>query len=178
MFSSLGPLFKASFRQTEQTDTRQSIIREEKEEGRRKKREENPVKDDEFWEDSTSVSVDALRTFLMNFLKGATLTDKIRENETPPPVRMPEERTPADTRTARALDAYQSMAEKTRASTPPPDMPAPQSEVDLVTSEEIRLMHELIKDLEILSARGVETLKIEPAGSFLAALRNAIIVVK
>ncbi len=182
MFSNLGPLFKTTFRQAEQTDTRQAIIREEKEDGRRKKdkKEERPGQD--LWEDSTSVSVDALRTFLINFLKGAELTDKLNQNKDQPdlpPRRMPEERTPANTATARALGAYQSIADKVEPHhpVPPPESP-PQSDADKVGSSDIRLIHQLIADLEDLSSRGVQTVTIEPAGSFLEALENAVKALK
>ena len=179
MFSNLGPLFRATFRQAEQTDTRQAIIREEKENGRRKKEDKEEATDGELWEDSTSVSVDALRTFLINFLKGSELTDRLngKQNSTPsPPQRMPEERTPVNTQTARALGAYQSMAEKTAATppAPPPPVETTIDEADLVASDEIRLMHKLINDLEELSGRGMQTLTIERADSFLQSLENAV----
>ncbi len=183
MFSNLGPLFKAEFRQAEHTDTRQAIRREEKEHRRKDDESNRQDQDDTFWEDSTAVSVDALRTFLINFLKGTTLTDKIRqktEGSENIDIRTPEQRLPANTHTARALGAYQSMAEKLGQSepSPPAEDPALISEADLVQSDEVRLMHRLITDLETLSNQGVETLTIERADSFLQSLENAVNLVK
>lgn len=52
------------------------------------------------------------------------------------------------------------------------------ADVDLLGGEDIRLIHMLIKDLETLEQRGIDTLTLVPAGSLLESLRLAIAALK
>ena len=183
MFSQLGPLFKTTFRHAESTDTRQMIHHEDKNKGRKKGDDERPDDDSDMWEDSTRVSVDALRTFLINFLNGATVqTGLAAAAQNTPAASTPPPR-PANPATARAAGAYQSMADKLEPHhyTPPApvaDLPADEgptaTDADLLHAAELRLMHELIVDLDALDKAGVLELVIEPAESFLEGLRIAV----
>lgn len=184
MFSQLGPLFKATFRHAESTDTRQTIHHEDKKDGRRK--EDDGADDDSsaLWEDSAGVSVDALRTFLINFLSGTAVQTglaaaaDLASQPPPPPPR------PVNTATARAAGAYQSMADRVEPHhyTPPPlnEPPpeTPRTDADLLHAAEVRTIHQLIADLDDLAGRGVTELTIEPADSFLDSLVNAVNAVK
>ena len=70
MFSNLGPLFKTQFRQAESNDTRQSIPHQERDNHRRNNAEdEQTASPEEAWTDDTTVSIFALRSFLIDFLK-------------------------------------------------------------------------------------------------------------
>jgi len=184
MFSNLGPLFKTAFRKTEETDTRQHIKREERDIARRKNDEEEDSRISiDLWEDKQSVSVEALQAFLTNFIQGKTFrksnpasadTSKnsaLKTAQSPPPT------TPKNTQTARAVSAYQSIAEKTA----PPQSAITENkksemiaEADLIESDETRRIFALIEKLEKLKENGVTDLTIEPADSFTESLERAI----
>ncbi len=189
MFSSLGPLFKTIFRQAEAADTRLGIRRDEKRDGR--KRPDFDLTDDDhsLWEDSTDVSIPALRLFLQNFVTGqdgSTQTSpsapastpqaeiKTSTPASPPPAIMPGA-------TAKAISAYQTMGQRSAGyASPAPTFPTVQvtSDVDMLSASDIRIIYQLLDDLEKLSARGYETLSIGRANSFLESLANAVAVLK
>lgn len=182
MFSQLGPLFRTHLRQAEHADTRLEIRRDEKHD-QGKKQEYEPEGEDNsaLWEDSTSVSVEALRAFLIGFLKSRG--DAVPEATVPQndglQVTSPEYRPPVSTRAAQAVKAYSSMAAQM---TPPAMPPEPQKVeqeqpldlVDLLHADEIRTMHVLITELDALSRKGVQTLMINKAETFLEALVQAV----
>lgn len=184
MFSRLGPLFKTTFRQAESNDTRLAIPHDEREKGRRKEDEEtNKETGQDPWEDSASVTVDALRAFLINFLKTVPGAEDeaslagLKENETLS-TRPPEQKRPTNTQNAKAVRAYQSMAEKTKKTTIPSSK-KPASEkieptADLLQSQELRDIYQLIDDLEELEQKGLQILKIEKAETFIDGMKNAV----
>lgn len=185
MFSQLGPLFKTTFRQAESTDTRQDIKHYEKDDGRKKREQEDRQETSEFWEDTTSVSTEALRTFLVNFLKTIPEEADGRLSESAPEApeeKIQEYRAPKTSVTARALHAYQSMNEKTHTGSPPPrpepeNMPDTAQSADgvsLLPGSDVRIIHTLIDDLKTLSEGGLETLTIQKADSFLDSLVTAV----
>lgn len=178
MLSNLGPLFKATFRQTEQLDTRMEIRKDDPRDEKKKRdpREDEPD-DDSLWEDSMGVSIEALRAFLISFVEGKTGVSAQIGDEGNGPVTvptMPEVRPAQDTHHARAIHAYQSMAEKTGGAYHPPPPAAPSSDVDLVHSEDVRVIHTLIADLALLAAAGHTMLSLEKSDSFLTALQDAV----
>ena len=188
MFSQLGPLFRTTFRQAESNDTRQAIPHDERDKGRKKREEEEKEeKSVDIWDDNTTVTVEALRAFLINFLKTipggedvATATDTPHSL----PARPPENKRPTSTANARAVRAYQSMAEKTQDShAPPPKKSATTNDrteptADLLESQELRDIHSLIDDLDMLAQKGVQQLRILRADSFLESLKNAVLIEK
>ncbi len=201
MFSQLGPLFKTTFRRTESNDTRQAIPHNERDKGRAKDGEENQKKESaDPWEDNTTVSIEALRGFLVNFLKTmmseeANIEDEqapnkdIRGNDKtdkqinqPISTRPPESKRPTSTKNARAVRAYQSIAEKTQSTVPPAPKPDKQGELKgtspLLESEEFREIHSLIDDLDMLARKGVQTLHIPRGDDFLESLKNAVLLEK
>lgn len=187
MLSQLGPLFKTTFRQAESNDTRQAIPHDERDQRRKKKEEERPKEQhSDFWEDNTSVSVGALRIFLIDFLKtmpGATDTAARAAPQTAADDHIEAtSQNPAQPQSAnaRAAEAYQSTArhvhEATTMPKPPADKEKPNNEptADKLQSKEIRDIHTLISELEDLNRRGVHDLHIERADSFLESLKNAV----
>ncbi len=187
MFSQLGPLFKTVFRSAEHADARLEIRREEKENGRKKQDEQ--AEDDStnaLWEDSTAVSVIALRAFLIEFLKKnnagdvPAMTEAVNEAEdltaietVPPPA-------PVSSVAARAVKAYTSMTTQ-NAYTPPPVATPPENPnnpnadlASLLAADEVRTIHRLIGELDTLSKNGVETLTILMNGTFLESVSEAI----
>jgi len=175
MFSQLGPLFKTTFRQAENTDTRQGIRRDEKKDGKQKnQRDQKDRPSAHLWEDSTDVSVSALKAFLENFLNAmpdnneSNQEDKIEAATNP----APEPLQPKTTIAARAVKAYGSMSEKTA---PAPSFDKAQTkEVPGVDSEDVRTMYKLIEDLEMLESKGLKTLHIQRADTFLSSLAQAV----
>ena len=189
MFSQLGPLFKTTLRQAEQADTRLQIRREEKEnQGKKEDAEESAEETSALWEDSTEVSVGALRTFLIEFLKsrGDSIPEAAEsqgENTSIMSGLIPESRPPVSNTAARAVKAYSSM--QTQNYGPPPVVeaaPEPQAEevdlVSLLAADELRTIHVLIAELDILARKGIQMLTIEKADSFLQALVEAVRVEK
>ncbi len=183
MFSQLGPLFKTTFRKAESNDTRQNIPHDERDKGR-KKREELEKEEEklDLWEENPSVTVDALRTFLIDFLKtlpGAEDSALVQSTQTPSSTssRPLEKTRPTSTRNAKAVRAYQAMAAKSQnQQTPkePPEETRKEPTADLLESQELRDIHKLIEDLDKLKNRGVTTLHIHKADSFVDSLTNAV----
>jgi hypothetical protein len=185
VFSQLGPLFKTTLRQAEQADTRLQIRREDKEDqGKKQEFEETAEDTSALWEDSTEVSVGALRTFLTEFLKSrgdttAEADPTQPENSSIMSGLTPESRPPATNAAARAVKAYGSMQAQNYGP-PPTPVPTPEpeaQEVDLVSllaADELRTIHVLIAELDILARKGVQTLTIEKADTFLEALVAAV----
>lgn len=187
MFSQLGPLFKTTFRQAEANDTRQNIPHDEIDKGRRK-REEEEAKENEQpkWEDQTTVSVTSLRAFLINFL-GTMPEAKDMALPTQPTTKnaeyqRPHETTrPTNTKNAKAVRAYQSMAAQSKEHTksqPPPKTPRAVANKDAIQSKELRDIYQLIDDLDAIAARGIDELTILKADTFVEALKNAVQHVK
>jgi hypothetical protein len=184
VFSQLGPLFKSQLRQAEKSDARLEIRRDEKQEhGKKQEQEEEAVDTSALWEDSTAVSVEALKAFLVEFLKSRG--DEVPEAPETSAVETdialtPEYRPPVNTRTAQAVKAYGAMAAQTAAPAPPPEPlenKASEEPIDLVSllkADEVRTMHVLITELDMLSRKGVQTLIIEKADTFLEALVLAV----
>lgn len=187
MFSQLGPLFRTTFRQAESADARLEIRREEKENNRKKDDEaEEDINTDALWQDSMEVSIDALRGFLLDFLKshGANPPVSAAETTSLPPIQ-PEERTPVSPLAARAAQAYGNMYAQTHTAHPilPPvetisAEPEQINPADLLESSEIRDIHALIADLDGLSKQNIQTLPITMIGTFLESLSEAVRLLK
>lgn len=186
MFSELGPLFKTQFRQTEQNDTRQYIPHEERDNNRKKHEEEaQKPPPDEAWVDDASVSVVALRAFLIDFVKTIpggkdyALINISKPNET---ISRPKEhKRPTSTHNARAVRAYQTMAAHAQEPTKPQANFSDRNNdptADKLESQELRDVHHLIIDLEAIEQRGVTTLHIQKANSFVESLKQAIALEK
>lgn len=180
MFSQMGPLFKTALRQAERTDARLEIRRDEKDNPAKKHdRQEDEADTNAFWEDTTAVSVEALRAFLIGFLKeqGEKLNESERLNIiTPPePQAPPHSLNPA---AARAAQAYSTTA--SHAAPPPPEPPqtnnddSDQSLAELLKADELRTIHVLIYELDTLSRKGVQMLTLEKADTFLESLVQAV----
>lgn len=179
MFSQLGPLFRTHLRQAEKSDARLEIRRDEKQgQGKRQEEEQEDSAGSDLWEDSTNVSVEALKTFLIQFLKSRG--DEVPEapeaaSDSETVTLTPEYRPPASNRAAQAVRAYGAMATQPPPAPPPAEQAAqPVDLVSLLAADEVRTMHVLITELEALSRQGVQTLTIEKADTFLEALVLAV----
>lgn len=185
MFSNFGNLFITRPRQAEHTDTRLGIRRHEPEqEGRRKKdgeQKENPGFETD---DNATVTIEALRVFLENFLVSLQPQKSDGKTGGGQKITAPQNHTPEsspgrphpDGEAAKAAGVYQHVAQKvdrtapsatahTQDETPPP--------VELAAAD-VRAIHQLLADLKPLGARGVEYLVIERSDSFLGSLIAAV----
>ncbi len=182
MFSNLGPLFKATIRQADPVDTRLAIRKDEpRDESRKKDPRDEEEEDSTLWEDSMGVSIESLRAFLINFVSGNTAhvaggagAGKGSPDDMAVISPQPETRPPQNTQTARAMQAYQSMADKGVGAYHPPPLPAATADVDLVQAQDVRLIHLLIADLTQLIEMGHETLPLEKSDTFLHAIEEAV----
>lgn len=184
MFSNLGPLFKSTFRKAEQTDTRQAIQREDKKQNRkRKEKEEDHRISIDLWEDKSSVSVEALQSFLITFIKGETYIPSSRsdnesstteDKDTPAITKPPDRKKPQTTKQHRAISAYESMNDRID---PSPILPKEQTHIadaDLIESKEARAIYKLIEDLDLLQEHGIMEIFIDPSDNFVDSLRGAV----
>ncbi|PZO85399.1 MAG: hypothetical protein DI626_07510 [Micavibrio aeruginosavorus] len=167
-------MFKTAFRQAEAADTRLEIRRDEKNEHGHSEEHEEKEDTSALWEDKTTVSVEALKAFLIAFLKEkgvaedhAAISAAATQQSTLP-------QKPLTTVATRAVKAYTALAPQT----PPPPVSEPLTEniplADQLKNDELRTMHILIRELDILAARGVHDLTIEKADTFLNALVLAV----
>ena len=181
MLSQLGPLFRTKFREAESNDTRQHIPHDERDKGRKKREEETASEPkSDLWEDNTSVSVIALRAFLLDFIKTIPEAEDIaslRDDKNTLQSRPHERKRPTSTRNAKAVRAYQTMAEHAAPITPKEEAetkPNNDPTADKIQSQELRDIYNLIQDLETLQSLGDQNLNIEKAESFVISLKNAV----
>lgn len=170
-------------RHAEQNDTRQHIQRHDPdfERRRQKKREDDKSLDNP---NNATIAVDALITFLNKFLK--ELSDKPQKSfnqtsnlEKPEPQK-PIDNTPAKTnkKAAQAANAYQDIANNQKKTSMFEDVSDENADLLTLDASEIRIIHELLKDLKELSEQNVEYIRIERASSFLQSLVNAVSAIK
>ncbi len=183
MFSQLGPLFKTTFRKTETNDARLAIPHEERDQYRRRQEEDREEVDTDPWKDNMSVTVSALRTFLVNFLQtipgGQDVVKATTQNEEVTQYGRPRERKrPNNTRRAKAVRAYQSTATHVQRTGSDEAYRETKKNVkptaDLLQSQELRDIYEMIEALDDLENKNIQMLEINKADSFLEALRAAI----
>ncbi len=166
------------------------IRRDEQREERRKKgqKEDEEQNPQSAWEDVTAVSVRALRVFLEDLLAasekkqkggGISNTPAFVTSESPPPENQGAVPTPA----TQAAQAYQNTVRRSAGNSELHDQgtqnrPAPTTAQPQLTTEEMRVIHQLITDLGELSRRGVESLTILRGESFLESLAQAVHLAK
>ncbi len=129
------------------------------------------------WEDSTNVSVQALRTFLINFTKNSDDVTGIPTISSEKPAvqsRPHESRRPTNSHNAKAVRAYQAMAEQNQdraySDNDKPDL----TDIEKIESKEVRDIYQLIADLDALEKKGLQEIRIERAESFVESLKNAV----
>lgn len=174
MFTSFANLYVGRPREAEHSDARLDIRQHDPDQERSKKERKDKDPDSLFNEDDiATVSVEALRVFLKNFLgsleadgtRGTAMPVANDHTESPPTPQV-------QGRAARAASAY-AHASETGAAGKYGDInaPAPPSAASLqLPSEDVRVIHKLLDDLKILSDRKIENLRIERGSSFLQTL--------
>lgn len=192
MFSSIGQIFQVQPRQAENSDTRQHIQRHDPD-FERKKNKKQEEKEELFPEDGATVSVQALRIFLENFLKSLSEgKDKPQsaaqpnnqeqgrfswdEDEPAQPAQTPR---PVSGQAAHAAGAYQSMA-RVQQKTSLLEGGEGINEAPLIKLEasEVRTIHQILEDLKDVEAKKIEYIRIERGESFLKSIAAAVEKIK
>lgn len=164
MDSKLDPVYRALFRHAEHSGDRQDVRREDETNDHNSRRDRRETADrPDPWQDDTSVSISALRVLLLNLL-GADIP-------APPSPHTPARSTGA---MAQAAGAYRTTAAHTAPPAPSTTTmsssghPAPG-----LSPDDIRAIGSLIVDLDRLTVRGIDILRIEKNGTFLQSLATA-----
>jgi hypothetical protein len=183
MFSGFGNIFAMKPRRTESTDTRLGIRHHDPDQGSHGKRNRKTEPRPGFeTDDSTTITVEALRIFLENFLrvieneKDAARPKNLNSNIAvlyPVENRNSSSITSRDSQAARAVNAYQHTAHNTAQKIPAAPDPAEEAP-SLLTAPDIDTIHKLIKDLGPLTTRGIEYITIERSDTFLGSLAAAV----
>ncbi len=184
MDSRLDSIFKTRFRHAEPLDTRQAIRRHDQPDSNNRKKDGR--KDDDkqdLWEDQTTVSIRALKTFLRQLVTQQP-AQAPQENGTPknqqkhkdnqqgatPPASAP----PAPA-AARAASAYQRTYNATHDESIGGDAPQSGALPDIeLAPDEIRTIHKLIDALEQLDRANIDYLTLRKHDSFLQSLVEAV----
>jgi len=157
-------------RRTEETDTRQAILRHDPEFEKRKKKEgeEGGFKDP--YEDLADVSVPALKNFLLGLL------DKM-EPDVPhhPAPSHDAHRQASSPQAAAAMGAYQRRATGAPPPPPPPTTAPAASALDQAALNLDRTeLLDLIRELDRLTADGISAIALEKGDGFLASIRAGV----
>ncbi|MBI4031662.1 MAG: hypothetical protein HY370_08280 [Proteobacteria bacterium] len=182
MFSKLDAIFRALPRQAESTDARLGIRRdEEREEGRKNKEHEEKPDETDLWQDSTVVSVAALRAFLENLAGEAVIpaTQPAESGGEDAAVSSGPATSAPLSPAAHAAQTYKSAARRAGSDAPPAAVQSepPTAGVNL-SLEEVRAMHALVDDLAFLAEKGVLKLNIPRGESFLKSIMDAVALAK
>jgi len=168
MYSRLDSIFRTSLRLTEATDTHLGIHREEKDIPRKKREKKENREDDaeDFWQDSTRLSVSALKTFLEDLLQQAILlemSDNVQNKH-----EAASRAAQAYQNTARA--AHTEEAEKNRM----PHMDGSEGGAVRLSSSEKEAIRLLIHDLGLLETQDVHEVTLMQAENFLQSLIDGV----
>ena len=190
MFTSLRNILgTAPPRHAEQNDTRQDIQRHDPEYERRKKEKQQHDDDLLQGEDSATIAVTALETFLNSFLK--ELTEKKPQNsfnasshaqEKEDALNKPNPETNNQNRisgnAAYAANTYQHIAQSQQKTSLLGEINENNADMISLDASEVRTIHALLEDIKLLKEKNIEYIRIERASSFLQSLVNAIQQVK
>lgn len=179
MDSRLDSLFRTGFKPAEKTDTRQGIRREEQTDPDRKKEPHREEKEPAPFSDDPVLSLQSLHSVLTMLLQqggeNAPVTSPAPVPLSAPPALLP----PEAQRASRAASAYQSTARSVSPGsnsvalddTPQPPASGP---AIVLSAAELRSIHALLHDVEILARQGVATITLRPAESFLQSVMESV----
>lgn len=177
MYSHLDPIFKSQMRHTETLDSKRGIRREDEEDPRRRKQKDrSEAHDPDLWEDSTSVSISALRAFLKDLIAQSGTGDD-RKTDDQASVKKEQDQEKPSGANAKAASAYQrtySATHHDEVREAPPATRERHSESVKLSTEEQRAIHKLVDDLKLLEQAGHRDLVIGKNTSFLASLIAAV----
>lgn len=186
MLTVLGQYILPGKREAEKTDTHQYIRKHERDQNSKKK---NKNRDDDLFdmEDTTSVSVDALYSFLENLIKSSQSDDiidhsedidskeKINRDILEEAAFITFKRQKNTSQNAKAAGAYAHAAETSpEASMRGLKMNNADEQAQLLQGEDKVIIEDFLKDLKILQNHHIRDIEIERAGTFIESLRHSI----
>lgn len=183
MDSRLDGIFRTTFRTAEQTDSRLDIRRDEDQHHKRKDKEDKEDSGEFDFDDDAHVSVSALYVFLRDLLVQGGVTNTPHTDQAPQTPQAPTPEPPPHDQMAQrasmAANAYQTTARSGTPSlsisdTAPPPAPPPAGQTVDLSADEIKIIQGLMVNLERLAKRGVTTLTIRKADTFLHSLQTAV----
>jgi hypothetical protein len=179
MFAELGNLFLRQMREAESTDARLDIKRHDPDQEKRGAKKQGDT-DSALNEDDTSVSIEALSLFLVNFLKSLQTGPAEALVSRPDPADLSPQAPSRALPASQAADAYAATARAFIGGreTPVIEYSAQAKAADGLSTQEIRDIYGLLDDLKALSSRDVRFLKIEPGANFLQSLIQAVRKIK
>ncbi len=165
MFSQLGSIYKTIFRKTENVDTRLEIHREEKDRGKKRDSDENKNdSNSDFWEDSTIISIDAIREFLKNYLDPDVRQNQNLTSQTfKSPALLNQTNKIAMSAYARTLSLDHAEEENKNSNEILPTK-------DMSLSDEEDKVFELLNDLILLEQNNIHFLTLEKSNDFLDSI--------
>lgn len=180
MDSRLDALFRTTFQPAQQTDTWQGIRREEPQ-GEHSKKNTYKHQDEKLEEeDHATLSVMALHEFLKNLLIQAGEKMAWNVEQTMPPEDTDQAITaPLRSASATAARAYQTTARAVAGqsidfSERPINTQTPSGPSITLSADELRTIHQLIQDIEDLGRRGISSIPLLPAETFLQSLELGV----
>lgn len=181
MVTNFGNITSLTPRHAENADARLDIRRHDPDHERQGKKEKEPDSGPGFdTYDNAVVSVESLRVFLLNFLQSlidATGYDASIQISASAPQGINQDPVAGDKnispRAARAAGAYQTTAQSSTAAQAPAKREDSVSKA-LLENEEIREIHSLLVDIDVLAARSIQTLTLEQDETFLKSLTAAV----
>lgn len=162
------PTAATTTRRTEETDTRQAIVRHDPEFYKKKKDDDEKQGFKDPYEDLADVSVPALKNFLLGLLE--------RVETTQPAAPQPEVHRPAASpQAAAATSAYQRRATGAPPPPPPPTTQPAASALDQAAANLDRTeVLDIIRELDRLVADGITAIALEKGDGFLGGIRAGI----
>lgn len=173
MFSELNTIWRAMPRQAETTDTRQEILRHDPDQRRRKQEDERDNETDLFGDDRADISIESLEAFLHTLLRDYTAPDRQDSETAGATIDSDVPRSP----NAQAAGAYARTADYHTPHHGAVNIPVDESvseEAEALSNEEIQMIHRLLSDIEHLKARGIQSVKLLQAPTFLECVAKGI----
>jgi hypothetical protein len=175
MDSRLDSIFRTNFQPAERADTWLGIRREEPQNDQRRKHSGKQIREEEETEDAATLSVLSLHGFLKMLLVQAGEQPSPPSSPAAPPERdHPVSENNASRAAARAANAYQNTARAAPGShidlTETAPSPASAGPALALSGEELRVIHQLLRDVETLAERGTATINLHPGDRFLDSL--------
>lgn len=172
----IGQIYPSKLRLAENTDTRLDIRRHDPDQEHGSDGQDENQNDDGMPYDETTVSIEALRVFLENFIQSSALSAGHADGYKPGTINM--DRARASSQTHKAAQAYKHTAQTTspdpRIRTQGRSAADSSAQLPLMSTEDVRTIEGLLRDLRVLEGSGIQTLKIEKSDTFLNSLVSSV----
>lgn len=179
MDSKLDSIFRTNFRPAEKSDAWLGINRHDPDQPQRKKEDRDKEEKPEEFEDNATISVPALHAFLKTLLQQAA--EPARNRTTPSQTDTPDGDMPhpVNKQAANAALAYQNTARHTPGGRIDLSDQAPAPETAQGPSiqlgqDDLRTIHQLLDEVQLLANRGIHVITIEKADTFLESLARGV----